>query len=55
MSASSLWRQLFLGRFPYVPVESAWARRHTARHSLEAGVDPASQKQALFRINANGV
>ena len=33
-------KQLSLGRYPYVPVESAWARRHAARHLLEAGVDP---------------
>jgi transposase-like protein len=48
-------KQLSLGRFPYVPVESAWARRHAARHFLEAGVDPAGQKEALRRINAAGV
>jgi hypothetical protein len=48
-------KQLPLGRFPYVPVESARARRHAARHFLEAGVDPAGQKEALRRINANGV
>src|SRR5262249_25624644 len=48
-------KQLSLGRFPYVPVESAWARRHAARHFLEAGVDPAGQKEALHRINADGV
>jgi transposase-like protein len=48
-------KQLSLGRFPYVPVESAWARRHAARHFLEAGVDPAGQKQALRRINVGPV
>jgi transposase-like protein len=48
-------KQLSLGRFPYVPVESAWARRHAARHFLEAGVDPAGQKEALRRIIADGV
>jgi len=48
-------KQLSLGRFPYVPVESAWARRHAARHFLEAGVDPAGQKKALRRINGDGV
>jgi hypothetical protein len=48
-------KQLSLGRFPYVPVESAWARRHAARHLLEAGVDPAGQKQALRRINVGPV
>jgi transposase-like protein len=48
-------KQVSLGRFPYVPVKSAWARRHAARHFLEAGVDPGSQKQALRRINADGV
>jgi hypothetical protein len=48
-------KQLSLGRFPYVPVESAWARRHAARHLLEAGVDPRSQIEALRRINADGV
>jgi hypothetical protein len=48
-------KQLSLGRYPYVPVDSAWARRHAARHFLEAGVDPGSQKQALRRINADGV
>jgi transposase-like protein len=46
---------LSLGRYPYVPIESAWARRHAARHFLEAGVDPAGQKLALRRINADGV
>jgi hypothetical protein len=50
-----LQKQLSLGRYPYVPVKSAWARRHAARHFLEAGVDPGSQKQALRRINADGV
>jgi hypothetical protein len=48
-------KQLSLGRYPYVPVKSAWARRHAARHFLEAGVDPGSQKQVLRRINADGV
>ncbi|HKD59197.1 MAG TPA: Arm DNA-binding domain-containing protein [Terracidiphilus sp.] len=48
-------KQLSLGRYPYVPIESARARRHAARHSLEAGVDPAGQKEALRRINADGV
>ena len=48
-------KQLSLGRVPYVPVESAWARRHAARHFLEAGVDPAGQKEALRRINAADV
>jgi hypothetical protein len=48
-------KQLSLGRFPYVPVESAWARRHAAWQLLQAGVDPAGQKQALRRINAEGV
>jgi transposase-like protein len=48
-------KQLSLGRYPYVPVEWAWARRHAARHFLEAGVDPASQKQTLRRINTGGV
>ena len=47
-------KQLSLGRFPYVPVESAWARRHAARHFLEAGVDPAGQKEALRRISVDG-
>src|SRR5215813_4381567 len=50
-----LQKQLSLGRYPYVPVESAWARRHAARHFLEAGVDPAGQKQALRRISVDGV
>ena len=48
-------KQVSLGRYPYVPVESAWARRHAARHFLEAGVDPGSQKQALRRINVDPV
>jgi hypothetical protein len=48
-------KQLSLGRFPYVPVESAWARRHAARHFLDAGVDPASQREALRRISVDGV
>jgi hypothetical protein len=48
-------KMLSLGRYPYVPVESAWARRHAARHFPEAGVDPAGQKQALRRIIAGGV
>jgi DDE domain/Arm DNA-binding domain len=48
-------KELSLGRYPYVPVESARARRHAARHFLEAGVDPAGQKQALRRIVADGV
>jgi len=33
----------------------AWARRRAARHFLEAGVDPAGQKEALRRINADDV
>ena len=48
-------KQLSLGRYPYVPLESAWARRHAARHLLEAGVDPGSQKQALRRIFVDSV
>ena len=48
-------KQLSLGRYPYVPVESAWARRHAARHFLEAGTDPVGQKEALRRITADGV
>ena len=48
-------KMLSLGRYPYVPVESAWARRHAARHFLEAGVDPAGQRRALRRIIADGV
>ena len=48
-------KQVSLGRYPYVPVESAWARRHAARHFLEAGVDPGTQKQALRRINVDPV
>jgi hypothetical protein len=48
-------RALSLGHFPYVPLESAWARRHAARHFLEAGVDPASQREALRRISVDGV
>jgi Arm DNA-binding domain len=48
-------KQLSLGRFPYVPVESAWARRYAARRLLKAGADPGSQKQALRRIVADGV
>jgi hypothetical protein len=46
---------LSLGRYPYVPVESAWARRHAARHFLDAGVDPACQRQVLRRIYVDGV
>ena len=46
---------LSLGCHPDVPVESAWARRHAARQFLEAGVDPASQREALRRISADGV
>jgi len=46
---------LSLGRSPYVPVESAWARSHEARHFLEAGVEPAGQKLALRRIHADDV
>jgi hypothetical protein len=48
-------KQLSLGGYPYVPVESAKARRHAARHLLEAGGDPGSQKQALRRINVDPV
>jgi hypothetical protein len=48
-------KQLSLGRYPHVPLESARARRHAARHFLEAGVDPGSQKQALRRINADDI
>jgi hypothetical protein len=48
-------KQLSLRRYPYVPVESAWARRHAARHFLQAGVDPAEQKQALRRISVDAV
>jgi hypothetical protein len=48
-------KQLSLGRYPYVPVESARARRHAARQLLEAGVDPACQKQALRRISVDAV
>jgi DDE domain/Arm DNA-binding domain len=48
-------KQLSLGRFPYVPLESAWARRHAAQSFLEAGVDPGSQKQALRRIFVDSV
>jgi hypothetical protein len=48
-------RQLSLGLYPYVPVEGAWARRHAARHFLEAGVDPAGQKEALRRISVDAV
>ena len=48
-------KMLSLGRYPHVPVESAWARRRAARHLLEAGVDPAGQKEALRRINADDV
>ena len=50
-----LQKQLSLGRFPYVPIESARARRHAARQLLEAGVDPAGQKQALRRISVDAV
>ena len=48
-------KQLSLGRYPYVPIESARARRHAARQLLEAGVDPAGQKQALRRISVDAV
>jgi hypothetical protein len=48
-------KQLSLGRYPYVPVENAWARRHAARHFLEAGVDPGSQEHALRRISVDSV
>jgi putative transposase len=48
-------KQLSLGRYPYVAVESARARHYAARHFLEAGVDPGSQKQALRRINVDPV
>jgi hypothetical protein len=48
-------KQLSLGRVPYVPVECDWARRHAARHLLEAGVDPAGQKQTLRRISVDSV
>jgi hypothetical protein len=44
-------KMLALGRYPYVPVKWAWARRHAARHLLEGGVDPANQKAALRRIS----
>jgi hypothetical protein len=50
-----LQKQLSLGRYPYVPIESARARRRAARQLLEAGVDPADQREALCRINADGV
>ena len=40
-------KMLSLGRYPYVPLKSAWERRHAARRFLEAGVDPAGQKLAL--------
>jgi len=51
-----LQKQLSLGRcYPYVPIESARARRHAARQLLEAGVDPAGQKQALRRISVDAV
>jgi Arm domain-containing DNA-binding protein len=48
-------KQLSLGRYPYVAVESARARRHAARHFLDAGVDPASQREALRRVSVDGV
>jgi hypothetical protein len=48
-------KQLSLGRYPYVPVESARARRHAARQLLEAGVDPAGQQQALRLISVDPV
>jgi transposase-like protein len=38
-------RQLSLGRFPYVPVESAWARRHAARHCLKRASIPAARSR----------
>ena len=50
-----LQKQLSLGRYPYVPIESARARRHAPRQLLEAGVDPAGQKQALRRISVDAV
>jgi hypothetical protein len=50
-----LQKQLSLGRYPYVPIESARARRHAARQLLEAGLDPASQKQALRRLSVDAV
>ena len=48
-------RVLSLGRFAYVSVKWARARRQAARHFLEAGVDPAGQKEALRRIIADDV
>ena len=48
-------KQLSLGRYPYVPIESARARRHAAWQLLEAGVDPAGQKQALRRTSVDAV
>jgi len=39
-----------LGCYRDVPLESARARRHAARQFLEAGVDPARQREALRRI-----
>ena len=46
---------LSFGRYPYVPIETAWARRHAARHFIEAGVDPAGEREALRRIFVSGV
>jgi hypothetical protein len=44
-----------LGCYRDVPLESARARRHAARQFLEAGVDPASQREALRRISVDGI
>jgi hypothetical protein len=44
-----------LGCYRDVPLERARTRRHAARHFLEAGVDPARQREALRRISVDGI
>jgi hypothetical protein len=39
-----------LGCYRDVPFETAQARRHAARQFLEAGLDPAGQREAVRRI-----
>ena len=48
-------KPISLGYYREVPLESARARRHAARQFLEAGIDPAGQRQALRRIFADRV
>ena len=48
-------RMLSFGGYPDVPMESARARGHAARHLLDLGIDPAERRKELRRVSIERV